>query len=105
MGLELAERAVNLTSKGGEPAPPGGGGLDMLEQRVARLESDFSEVRSDIRAIRETLDSLRDGMTRITADVAYLRGRIEMVPTAILLVGFAVAVFVAAGVLQFFQRP
>ena len=92
----MAERAVNLPSRGADPVPPGGGGSNVLEQRVAHLEADVGEMKSDLKAIRSDL-------TRIIADMAYLKGRVEMVPTSIQLVGFAVAVFVAAGVLQLFQ--
>lgn len=90
----MAERAVNLTPVGA--STPGGGGSDMLEARVAHLEADVSEIKSDMKAVRSDL-------TRLIADMAYLKGRVEMVPTSIQLVGFAVAVFVAAGVVRLFQ--
>ena len=67
----------------------GGGTFDgMLESRVARLEEDMKEVRSDLKAIR--------------TDLAEVKGRLSAMPTAIQLLGFVVAIFVAAGILKYF---
>jgi hypothetical protein len=68
----------------------------MLEERVARLEVDMTEVKADLKAIRSDLASLK-------GDLSYLRGKADQMPTTLQLIGFAVAVFVAAGVIQFFQ--
>ena len=68
----------------------------MLEERVQRLETDLAEVKADLKAIRADIHSSK-------ADLSYLRGRAEQMPTTLQLIGFAVAVFVAADVLQIFQ--
>jgi hypothetical protein len=68
----------------------------MLEERVARLEVDMTEVKADLKAIRSDLAGLK-------SDLSYLRGKADQMPTTLQLIGFAVAVFVAAGVLQLFQ--
>lgn len=66
-----------------------GGTVDgMLEARVARLEEDMKEVRSDLKAIR--------------IDLAEVKGRLSSMPTTIQLIGFVIAIFVAAGVLKYF---
>lgn len=48
--------------------PPGGGGtFDNMEPRVARLEDDMREIKSDLKAMR--------------ADLAWVKGRMEALPT------------------------
>lgn len=67
----------------------GGGTFDgMLEARVSRLEEDMKEVRSDLKAIR--------------TDLAEVKGRLAAMPSTIQLLGFVIAIFVAAGVLKYF---
>lgn len=57
-----------------------------MEARLARLESDFQAMRADVAASR--------------ADTAYIRGRIESLPTTWQMVGTVLAGNVAlAGVL------
>lgn len=70
------------------PSSGGGGTYDGMEPRVARLEEDMKEVRADLKAIR--------------VDLSYLRGKVDNLPTTLHLLGFAVAVLAAAGVLRYF---
>lgn len=70
-------------SRDGEP--PGG---DMLEARVKHLEEDVREVKTDLKALRQ--------------DVAEIKGHLRAMPTTIQLLGFVVAIFVAAGVMKLF---
>lgn len=65
----------------------GGGGGDMLEARVGRLEADVSELKTDMKAVR--------------VDIAYIKGKLDTMPTTIQLIGFIVAIFVAAGITRF----
>lgn len=65
----------------------GGGTFDPMEARVTRLEDDMKEIKSDLKAIR--------------GDLSYLRGKVDSMPTTLHLLGFAIAVFVAAGLLKY----
>lgn len=69
-----------------------GGGSDNdggMEARITHLETDVSEIKSDVKAMR--------------SDIAYMKGRLDAMPTTLQIIGFAVAVFVAAGVTRLFQ--
>ena len=68
--------------------PDGGDTFDHMEQRVARLEEDMKEVRSDLKAMR--------------SDLSEIKGRLNAMPTTIQLIGFVIAIFVAAGVTKMF---
>lgn len=65
--------------------PPGG---DMLEARVKHLEEDMREVKSDLKALR--------------SDMAEIKGHLRAMPTTIQLLGFVIAIFVAAGIVRVF---
>ncbi len=67
----------------------GGDGGNGLERRLERLEKSVSEVESDVKSMRN--------------DLSYIKGKLDGMPTTLQLVAFAVAVFVAAGVFQFFR--
>ena len=78
-----------------DPTPVGplaaGGGSDNIggmETRVAALESDMKELKADLKALR--------------VDVSYIRGRLDSMPTTLHLLGFVVAIFVAAGLTRYF---
>jgi hypothetical protein len=73
----------------------GGQVLDPMELRVKRLEDDMSELKTDVKAIRTDLSALRN-------DTSYIRGRLDAMPTTIQLLGFVVAIFVAAGLTRYF---
>lgn len=78
-----------------EGLSPGGGGgtYDGMEERVARLEEDWKEIKDDLKAIRVDMAGLK-------VDLAEVKGKISMMPTTLHLLGFAVAVFVAAGLMK-----
>lgn len=65
----------------------GGGTFDGMEARVKSLEDRF-----------EKMDSKLD---TIIKDVSYLKGKVDSMPTSLQLLGFAIAVFVAAGLLRY----
>jgi hypothetical protein len=46
----------------------------MLEARVAHVEEDVKELKTDMKTVVKDLGSLRQ-------DLAYLRGRVEQLPT------------------------
>lgn len=59
--LESRKPYIETESRGG----PGGGG-NMLEARVARLEEDVKELRVDMKAVR--------------SDIAEIKGKVSMLP-------------------------
>ncbi|MGB6325339.1 MAG: hypothetical protein WBG11_06070 [Methylocella sp.] len=78
-------------AKGPSPPPPGGGGtFDGTETRVSRLEEDMKELKADMKTALK--------------DLAYLKGKVDNLPTTLQLIGFAVAVFIAAGIARYFGR-
>lgn len=81
---DFARSQNELLSHGG-----GGGTYDRMEARVARLEDDMKEVKSDLKAIR--------------SDLAYMKGRMDQMPTTIQLLGFVIAVLVASGIFSYLQ--
>ena len=84
------DRSVDELRRSVRPGHGSGGGdgsglftrLDRLERSVASLDQDNKGIRSDL---------------------AYIKGKLDGMPTTLQLVAFAVAVFVAAGVFQFFR--
>lgn len=68
----------------------GGGTSDGMEARVKRLEDDFKEIRADLKTL------LRE--------VAEIKGKVSSLPTTLQLVGFAIAIFAASGMLRWFGR-
>jgi hypothetical protein len=73
----------------------GSGNIGGMEARVAALEADMKEVKSDLKAMRAD-------MSLMQKDVAYIRGRLDSMPTSIQLLGFVIAIFVAAGLTRYF---
>ncbi|WP_315729142.1 hypothetical protein [Bradyrhizobium sp. SZCCHNS2015] len=86
-------RSYQQTSdlSGRDPALKGGGGdgtFDDMERRVTALEKAFEKVDSK-------LDT-------IIKDTSFLRGKVDAMPSTLQLLGFVVAIFVAAGVTRYF---
>lgn len=54
-----------------------GGGNDMLEPRVARLESDVSYIKRDIEKIQENVDSIDKRLTSIESGISAMRATIK----------------------------
>jgi hypothetical protein len=59
----------------------GGGTFDDMEARVARLEKDMGEVRSDLKAVR--------------VDIAEIKGKLSNMPTTFQLIGLVLAIMAA----------
>ncbi len=65
-----------------------GGTVDVMEARVSKLE--------------DKTDRLQDTANAIRIDLARIEGRLNAMPTTIQLIGFVIAIFVAAGILKYF---
>lgn len=63
----------------------GGGTLDPMEARVARLEEDMREIKADLKALREEMRSgfkeLGENFNKVALDVAEIKGRVAQLPT------------------------
>lgn len=68
----------------------GGGTSDNMEPRVKALEDKFEKMDAKLDAIGK--------------DLAYLKGKVDSLPTTMQLILFAVAVFAAAGITRFFNH-
>ena len=81
---------VRLTRDDDSPLNSGGGGGNYggMEPRVAALEADLKEIKADLK--------------KVLVDLSYLRGKADAMPTTVQLIGFVVAIFVAAGVARYF---
>lgn len=83
------ERSQGSGGGAGALPPDGPGGTSGgIEARIKRLEDDSKEIRADLK--------------KLLADVAEIKGRVSSAPTTIQLVGFALAIFVASGMLRWF---
>jgi hypothetical protein len=97
--LRSSERSTvaSIDYGGGGPHDPG------MEARVARLEQDMQEIKTDLKAVRSDLSDIKIKLAGLDGRFAGLEGRLGALPTSLQLLGFAVAVFLAAGVFRFFE--
>ena len=81
---------VRLTRDNDSPLNSGGGGGNYggMEPRVAALEADMKEIKADLK--------------KVLVDLSYLRGKADAMPTTVQLIGFVIAIFVAAGIARYF---
>lgn len=93
--IKFEERLGNKAIPEALKSGGGDGTFDGMEARVARLEEDMKEVRADLKAIRGDLTGLK-------TDIAELKGYVRALPTTLQLIGFIVAIFVAAGLTRYF---
>jgi hypothetical protein len=74
-------RPAASTLSGGD----GGGTLDPMEARVARLEDDMREIKTDLKALRLDMRTGFDGLGRdirnMAVEIAEIKGRIAHLPT------------------------
>lgn len=87
--VEVADDSTRTLKDGG-----GDGTFDAMEARVKALEDRFEKMDSKLDTIIGDISSLR-------TDLAYLKGKVDSMPTSLQLLGFAVAVFVAAGLIRY----
>ncbi len=59
-----------------------------MKTRVSRLEDDMTELKADMKTVLK--------------DLAYLKGKVDTLPATLKLIGFAAAVFIAAGIARYF---
>jgi hypothetical protein len=48
------------------------------------------------------MKEVKSDLKKVLADLSYLRGKADAMPTTIQLIGFVIAIFVAAGVTRYF---
>ena len=75
-------RAPSLSGSGGD------GTSGIMEQKVAVLESDVKEIKADLKILIK--------------DVAELKGKVSHLPATLQMLGFVVAIVVAAGLVKHF---
>jgi hypothetical protein len=81
-----------LQSHGDGPHNGGnGGGSDMLEARIIRLEEDLKEIKSDMKTVRH--------------DLAELKGKVSMLPGWAGIMGMAAFIVAAVGLMLRFMPP
>jgi hypothetical protein len=109
--VRLFNDVKRQTGRGGGP-PPGGPGDGDLAQRISRIEQalekfgeDLKEMRGDLRTIRDGVAKLNERVAGIEGRLTGIEGRFSAMPTALQLLGFAVAVIVASGLFRMFDRP
>ena len=73
---------------------------------MAELRTDLRAIRSDLHTLHADLQYVKGRLDAIPptldADLQYVKGRLDAMPTTIQLLGFVLAIFVAAGVTRFF---
>lgn len=85
--------------------------MDDLVRRIARLEDDTKEARSDLKVIRNDLTELKVQLAKMDGRLSGIDGRLDgldkrfnHVPTALQLLGALVAIIVAAGIFRWIDR-
>ena len=48
------------------------------------------------------MKEIKSDLKKVLVDLSYLRGKADAMPTTIQLIGFVIAIFVAAGVTRYF---
>ena len=87
--------------------------LQRVEASLGRLETTSQTASEQFTDMKKHLVRMDESQRRTEVDMAELKGRLKgvedrfsMLPTTLQLLGFAVAIFVAAGVFRFFEpRP
>jgi len=70
-----------------------------LKADIKVIRADLHALRNDFHYVKGRLDSIP---TTLDADLKYVKGRLDAMPTTIQLLGFIIAIFVAAGLTRFF---
>jgi hypothetical protein len=96
----LAEINSAMTDLQHEPKTPhgGGGGGEMLDARVARLESDVGEIKSDIKGLRSEMNGLK-------VEMAEMKGKLGMLPGWGGLMTITAFIIAAVGLMLRFMPP
>jgi archaellum component FlaC len=94
--LRLVESTRDFVDEAEHRLKGGGGGgtFDDMEARVKALEDKFDRIDGKLdRLVNEAVD--------LKVAVAKLTGRVDSMPSSLQLLAFAIAVFVAAGLLKY----
>jgi hypothetical protein len=117
-----------MADGGGEAFDPMEFRFKRLEDDVAEIKADMKALRGDMGSLRGDLasatgslrgdlasatgslredlvaatGSLRGELASVRADMSYIRGRLDAMPTTIQLLGFIIAIFVASGLTRYF---
>lgn len=84
----VSSRLDEVVSRAHLQSGGGGGTFNGMEARVKALEDGMSDIKSDLKAIRN--------------DLAYLRGKVDSMPSTLQLGGFILAVLGIAGLAKYF---
>ncbi|WP_158876998.1 hypothetical protein [Antarcticirhabdus aurantiaca] len=96
MGEQQPDADPTLSTGGG-----GGGTYDRMEARITQLEKDAQDVKLRLASIDAKM-ATKDDLSAIRADVGEIKGMLKAMPTTLQLLGFVVAIFIAAGVTRIF---
>lgn len=98
--LEKAQERWVERNKHRPPLPPGGGGdtFDPMEARVKVLEDAMGEIKSDLKA-------LRTDMTSVRVDTAEMKGRVASLPTTWQLITLVFGILGGAFIILRFGLP
>lgn len=102
----MSDKIVDFRQRPGGRGPEDPG----LTARVARLEEANVRIEASLSRLEATSTATLSTTHRIEIEQAEMKGRIKgiedrfaLLPSTMQLIGFAVAVFLAAGVLRFFE--
>ena len=95
MAEKPVPRAYSVAADQGPNSDGGESGGGSLEARVSALEDKFERIDAK-------LDGLGRDMKSMTSDLAYLKGRVDSMPSTLQLLGFVLAVLGIAGLAKYF---
>ncbi len=78
--------------------------MDDITRRVGRIEDDYKEIRSDLKALRTETNAVRIDLAEIKGRIDGIDKRFAHIPTSLQLIGFAVAIIVASGLMRWADR-
>ncbi|MGE0260313.1 MAG: hypothetical protein AB7H71_01475 [Alphaproteobacteria bacterium] len=89
-----------IDGDGGRPHPSD------MERRVAALETDMSEIKSDLKRLISDVAEIKRDMLGMKLDVAEIKGRLSQTPTTIQLISLVFGIMAASfAVLKFTGHP
>ncbi|MGD9615929.1 MAG: hypothetical protein AB7H90_12650 [Alphaproteobacteria bacterium] len=79
-----------IEGDGGQPHPSD------MERRVATLETDMREIKTDLKRLLADVGEIKRDMLGVKLDVAEIKGRLSQTPTTVQLIGLVFGIFAAA---------
>jgi hypothetical protein len=95
-GFRRRAESVGLAPPPGGPHDPG------MEARVAKLETDVTDMKAILVRLDARSQKLETDIQRMLIDVAELKGRVSQLPGTLQLLGFVLAVLGIAGLVRVF---